>query len=124
MLSEKVLTKVTAIPGYLQNILPIVRNLTEAGTTLAEAKAGQVEAKTHFSTSSRQKLALTKSQSRANRDFSFSGSGFLAAFHLGAASSLIQKGILTKRSKLAGASGGALIGKCQPTSNLKMEICC
>ena len=43
------------------------------------------------------------------RNISFSGSGFLCVFHLGVASALKERQIITKNSKFAGASGGALV---------------
>ena len=43
------------------------------------------------------------------RNISFSGSGFLCVFHLGVASALMEKNIISKESKFAGASGGALV---------------
>jgi hypothetical protein len=106
MISQKVLTKVSAIPNYLQSILPSIRNFEETGSLLT------VDSRQERRSSVLANQPSTKVAKRASRDFSFSGSGFLAAFHLGAASSLIKRGILTKHSKLAGASGGALIGQC------------
>jgi hypothetical protein len=50
-----------------------------------------------------------KSQVDMTRNVSFSGSGFLSVFHLGVASGLIERKIIAKSSKFAGASGGALV---------------
>jgi hypothetical protein len=111
MLSQKMLTKVNAIPGYLQSILPSIKSLEEVKTSISDAKPKREERIYAFRGPMQQQLAAARTASKANRDFSFSGSGFLAAFHLGAASSLMKKGLLTKKSKLAGASGGALIGE-------------
>jgi hypothetical protein len=47
--------------------------------------------------------------SNACMNISFSGSGFLCVFHLGVASALIEKKIITDRSRFAGASGGSLV---------------
>jgi hypothetical protein len=104
MISQKVLTKVSAIPNYLQSILPSIRNLEETGSILSDTRHERT-------VGALANPLVAKAATRRSQDFSFSGSGFLAAFHLGAASSLIKRGILTKRSKLAGASGGALIGR-------------
>jgi hypothetical protein len=65
----------------------------------------------------RTKRVLMRNISTANseqignpgRNVSFSGSGFLCVFHLGVASALIQRKIITDGSRFAGASGGALV---------------
>jgi hypothetical protein len=43
-------------------------------------------------------------------DFGFSGAGLLFPYHLGAASALTSAGLLTQRSRVAGASAGAIAG--------------
>ena len=44
------------------------------------------------------------------RRLSFSGAGFLGAFHLGVGEALTRAGVLTPSSEIAGASAGALVG--------------
>nr|CCA27363.1 conserved hypothetical protein [Albugo laibachii Nc14] len=46
--------------------------------------------------------------SDSSPNFSFSGAGFLISYHLGVAVYLQEKNLLTSKSKVAGASGGAI----------------
>jgi hypothetical protein len=57
----------------------------------------------------------------ATRNVSFSGSGFLCVFHLGVASALIERKIVTDGSRFAGASGGALVAAALG-SNLSIKV--
>eukprot|EP00798_Chlamydomonas_sp_ICE-L_P020989 gene20989-27846_t len=54
--------------------------------------------------------------------FSFSGGGFLLAYHVGAYRSLLGLGLLTPGSHVAGSSAGALIAACI-SSGLSPENC-
>ena len=44
------------------------------------------------------------------RRLSFSGAGFLGAFHLGAGEALVRGGAIQSTTEIAGASAGAIIG--------------